>query len=295
MSHSHAHVPTTETKNIKLAFFLNFGFAILELIGGLLTNSLAVFSSGLHDLSDSGSLGLAWFLSKISTKSRDAFFTYGYKRFSVLSALITGLVLLGVSFFLYAEALRRILHPEHSNAQGMLIFGILAIVINGIAVLRLRTGKTLNERVAMWHLLDDVLGGTSVILISIIMQVWDIHILDPIFSILFSTYFLWNVIKNLKETVMIFLQGVPSSMNVGLLEEKIIGVPSVESVHDTHIWSLDGESHILSTHIVLKPDCSLQEATQAKCQVKAIAVETHIHHATVELEWQGEECHLRRC
>lgn len=293
MGHVHSH--HTESSNIKLAFFLNFGFALLQTVGGYFTNSLAISSSALHDLSDSGSLGIAWIMSKVSQKSRDKFFSYGYKRFSVLAALINGLILLGVSFFIYAEAFKRIIEPEHSNAQGMLFFGILAVVINSIAVLRLKKGKTLNERVAMLHLLDDVLGGASVIIISVIMQFWDIHILDPIFSILFSTYFLWNVLKNLKETIMIFLQGVPSSMNIGELEKKIASIPSVESVHDTHVWSLDGEKHVLSTHVVLEKKCTLSEAAKIKFKVKEFAEELSIHHATVEIEWQGENCEMEKC
>lgn len=162
MGLNHQH-DKKNTGNIRIAFFLNLCFTILEIIGGLWTNSIAILSDALHDLGDSFSLGLAWFLNKYSHRKADEKFSYGYRRFSLLAALINTIVLIIGSVFILSEAIPRLYNPQHSNAQGMVLFAIVGILINGIAVLKLKGGNSINIRVVMWHLLEDVLGWTGYI------------------------------------------------------------------------------------------------------------------------------------
>src|SRR5690606_7238014 len=145
-------------KNLKLAFFLNLGFTIFEIIGGFYVNSVAIISDALHDLGDSLSLGTAWYLQKKSHQGKDSRFSFGYKRFSLLGALINSLVLIGGSIFVIYQAVLRIIEPEASDAQGMIIFAIVGVAVNGFAAYKLSGGTSMNEKVVSWHLLEDVLG-----------------------------------------------------------------------------------------------------------------------------------------
>lgn len=289
-NHSHDHNIDLSQKNIKTAFFLNFGFTIAEVIGGILTNSMAITADALHDFGDSMSLGLSWYFAKLSGKKPTELFSYGYKRFSLLAALINGFILLLGSFFILSEAVPRIMNPEHSNAKGMLFFALFGVLVNGAAVWKLKSGRTMNERVVTWHLLEDVLGWVAVLIISVVMLITDIHILDPILSILITLYILWNVVKNLKKTVNLFLQGVPDAMSIENIEREIKGLDFVKGIHDIHVWSLDGENHILTAHIVVNSNLLKEDIVRLKVKVKNALEKLSIQHTTLEFEFDSEEC-----
>ena len=280
------HPPETNNarRNIRAAFFLNLVFTVAEIIGGFYTNSMAILADALHDLGDSLSLGLSWYFAKISDKKPSATFTYGYKRFSLLAALVNGIVLLGGSIFILAEAVPRLIHPEHANAQGMFVFALFGVAVNGAAVWRLKSGKTMNERVVALHLMEDVLGWVAVLIISVVMVFKDIPILDPILSVLITFYILWNVFGNLKKTVFLFLQSVPEEISVTAVEEELQKLPHIRQVHHTHVWSQDGEHNILTTHLILAEDLPWPQVNDLKEKARARLKELGIGHATIEVE-----------
>lgn len=214
MSHHHHHHVDTSTGKIKTAFFLNFVFTIIEIIGGLLTNSMAILSDALHDLGDSLSLGLAWFLQKFSKKGTSESFSFGYRRFSLLAALINSIVLIVGSVFIITEAVPRLFNPPEPHAGGMLAVAVLGIIINGAAVFRLRGGDSMNQKVLSWHLLEDVLGWAAVLFVSILMLFFDLPVLDPLASIGITIFILYNVIKNLVQTMKLFLEAVPADVDL---------------------------------------------------------------------------------
>lgn len=174
MGHNHSHNHTS-TKNIKIAFYLNLCFTILEIIGGIYVNSIAIISDAIHDLGDTISLGTAWYLDVKSKKKADKKFSFGYNRFSLLGALISSIILIAGSIYVINEAIGRILNPEHTDAQGMMIFAIIGVFVNGYAAWKLSSGKSMNEKVASWHLLEDVLGWVAVLVVAIILNFKDIH------------------------------------------------------------------------------------------------------------------------
>lgn len=292
MNKHHEHKDSA-VKNIKIAFFLNFFFTIIEIGGGLWTNSLAITTDALHDLGDSISLGLSWFLERYSRKKRDERYSYGYRRYSLLSALISSLLLIAGSVYILTEAIPRIFNPEQSNAQGMLFFAIGGIVINGIAVLRVRRGKSLNERIVALHLFEDVLGWVAVLIISIIMIYRDIFILDPILSIIITLYILYNVFVNLKKTFSIFLQSVPEGMEIRKIEEKILKIDKVANIHHTHIWSIDSLNNVLTAHVVISDDTTSRELVEIRKGIKKITESLGLEHSTIEIECESEFCRLR--
>ncbi|MBC74552.1 MAG: cation transporter [Halobacteriovoraceae bacterium] len=290
MGHNHSH--DTAEKNIKIAFFLNVGFTILEFIGGYFVNSVAIISDALHDLGDSFSLGVAWYLGKKSKKEASETFSFGYTRFSLLGALVNSLVLIGGSIYVISEAIGRILEPEHSDAGGMILFAILGVAVNGYASWKVSKGKSLNERVVSWHLLEDVLGWTAILIVAIILKFKDIHYLDPALALFITAYILWNVVKRLKETLSIFLQGVPEDFSIEGMEQKLIGIQNIEEVHHTHIWSLDGEHHVLTTHLVLSNIHNFNEFLEVKKEVKKLLSGYKFKHSTVETEFDSKTCSM---
>ncbi|RSL35284.1 cation transporter [Salibacterium salarium] len=294
MSHDHHHHHHSHG-NIKTAFFLNFGFTIIELIGGILTNSVAIISDAIHDLGDSLSLGTSWFLQKKSEQKSNDTFTFGYKRFSLLGALINSLVLIAGSLFVLSEAVPRLWNPESPHAGGMLAMSLLGIAVNGAAVLKLKSGKTMNEKVVSWHLLEDVLGWVAVFIVSVVMMFWDFAILDPLLSVLITIYILFNVLKNLKKTLFIFLDGVPEEVDAMKIEQSIQQIENVEDTHHTHIWSLDGEQHVLSTHVVLCENISKEEIMKVKTAIKEALQRYSLEHITIETEFSSDDCSLTTC
>jgi len=291
MSQNHSnHDHHTGGENIKVAFFLNLSFTILEIIGGLWTNSMAILSDALHDLGDSLSLGVSWFLQNYSKKGPDYKFSFGYSRFSLLGALLNSIVLLGGSVLILSRALPRIINPEPVNAKGMIVFAVLGIIVNGAAVLRLKKGTSLNEEVVSWHLLEDVLGWVAVLIGSIILLYKDIPRIDPILSIGITIYILYNVVKNLKKVLRVFLQAVTENISIEEIENEIQEKTEALSSHHTHIWTIEGERNMLSTHVVIPDSYKTKDIIDLKIKIRKILAGKDIEHVTIEIEFESEEC-----
>lgn len=287
---SHAGHEHGASGNLKVAFLLNLVFTALEIAGGLWTNSIAILSDALHDGSDSFSLGLAWYLQKLAGKRPDAKFTYGYRRLSSLGALITSLVLIAGLAFIGWNAIQRLRQPEEVKAPGMLAIAVAGILLNGAAAWKLRGGHSLNEKVVSWHLLEDTLGWGAVLLGSAVMMVWHLPVIDPVLALLISAFVLWNVFRNLKKVVLIFLQSAPVGFDAEAFDRKLGSIPGVVESHHTHTWTLDGESHVFSTHLVLRQGSGREEIVAAKRRVHELLREQHFEHITVEVELEDETC-----
>lgn len=281
MSHNHSHGNSgnSSTKNILTAFFLNLFFAIIELIGGLITNSVAILSDAVHDFGDCISLGISFQLQKKSNKGSDNNYSYGYKRFSLLGSVFLSGVLFVGSIFVLVEAIKRLFSPQAVNAQGMLWLAILGIIINGAAALSVKRGNTLNERAVFLHIMEDVLGWIGVLVISILMLFTSLPILDPLLSIGITFWVLFNVYKNLRDTFKILLQAIPEDLNIEELTQKLNQLDNVISIHDLHVWTQDGNSHVMTLHIVSDNNQSL-----IKEKIRAIAQTYKIDHVTIEFE-----------
>ena len=275
-------------KNIITAFALNLSFAVIELIGGLLTNSVAILSDALHDFGDSLSLGVAYYLQKKSEKKGDKFYSYGYKRFSLLGSIFISVVLLVSSVFIVEESIRRIITPQETNAQGMFILAILGIIVNGAAVLRMHKGKSHNERAVTLHMMEDLLGWLAVLAASFIMIFIDVPVIDPILSIAITVWVLFNVYRNLKETFRIMLQEVPKDIDINKIEKELLKIDGVKSIHDLHIWTLDGEKHIMTVHIVSGLPLDSETVKRLKYEARKSILELNINHITVEIEGENE-------
>lgn len=240
-------------KSMGVAFFLNLSFTIIEIIGGILTGSIAIISDAIHDLGDSISLGMSWYLERKASRKPSDKYTFGYKRLSLMGSLLNAAVLIFGSLYVLIEAGKRLFEPVSPNSQGMFWLAILGIAVNGYAAYRIKKGESgMNQKMLSWHLLEDLLGWIAVLVVSIIMQFKEIPILDPLLSIGITLFVLYHVIKNLKKTLIILMDAVPQEVNLKDMKDQFLNLEYVMDIHNLHYWSLDGKSSAFSTHLIVQ-------------------------------------------
>jgi len=278
--------------NIGLAFGLNLGFALFEFIGGLWINSMAVISDALHDFGDSLSLGFVWYFKRLARRQEDSRFTYGYQRYTLLGAMVNMVVLIVGSLIVLSRAIPRLLNPAKPNATGMLIFAIVGILVNGLVVYRMRGQRSLTDQTVTWHMMEDVLGWSTVLIVSLVLKFTHWYFLDPLLSILIMVFILYKVIGNFRKAMVVFLQSAPENIDNDEINQRLAQFGKVKSVHHTHIWSLDGEHNVLTTHVIVEPDTTKAEVQSIKNQIKTLAQAYHCEHLTVEIEYEGIDCSM---
>ena len=288
--HNHDHSKDMPSNRLGWAFLLNFVFTIIEFIGGFLTNSTAILADAVHDLGDSLSLGLAWVLNKLGKKQANQHFTYGYKRLNLAGAFINAVVLIAGSAWVLVEAIPRLWNPQMPIADGMIALAVVGITVNGFAAYKLSEGKTLNERVINWHLLEDVLGWVTVLIVGIVLLFVDWPILDPLLSIGFTLFILVNVLRNLWATLKLFIQATPDKETYRQVADTLLELPHVADLHHLHFWSLDGEEHVLTVHLVLSKNLDIEARSDLKQRIDDVLAPYALSHTTVELEDPDEAC-----
>lgn len=288
-SHRHEH---GDTKALRTVFLLNISFTLLEILGGYWTNSVAIISDAVHDLGDSLAIGAAYFLGRVALKKADTQYSYGYSRYNVLGAVINSIVLFIGSVFVLREAVLRLIQPEQTDAPGMVFLAVLGIAVNGYAAYTLQKGSSsVNARVVRLHLMEDVLGWVAVLVGAVVMWFVDVPRLDPILSIAITVYILVGVVKRLRETALVLLQRVPKGVDLKVLEAELSRIPGVLSLHETHTWSLDGETHVFSTHLVVDQGISIDEVKRIKLASREVLRGYPFSSHTVEVEFKGMEDH----
>jgi len=286
--HHHDHNPSAA--NILLAFILNLAFSIFELMGGLLTGSVAILSDAVHDLGDAASLGLSFFLEKKSRKQPDDTHTYGYLRYSVLGGLITTVILLAGSVSVIVNAVLRAIAPAEINYDGMILFAVVGTLVNLAGAMLTRHGESLNQRAVNLHLLEDVLGWAVVLAGAVVMRFTDWVILDPLMSIGVAVFILVHALGNLREVMDLFLEKTPRDIQISEMRTRLTALDGVEDVHHIHVRSLDGGRHYATLHVVADG-----EAHAVKESVRSELLALGIVHATIELETAEEACMAKEC
>lgn len=292
--HDHSHDDDASSRRIGLVFFLNLGFTVIEFVGGLLTNSTAIMADAVHDLGDSLSIGSAWLLAHWGRRTADNEFTYGYRRLTLFGAFLNSVVLIAGSLWVLKEAIPRLTDPVMPVAEGMFALAILGVTVNGVAAYRLSAGTTLNERVLNWHLLEDVLGWVAVLVVSIVLQFAEWPILDPLLSVGFTLFILFNVIRNLRATGKLFLQAVPDRELHDQIRSTLLSIDGIRDVHHQHLWSLDGEHHVLTAHVVVDGNFIANNYAAVKEATTEALAKYGLAHTTIEIELTEELCRDQR-
>ena len=279
-------------RNILIAFLLNLGFSVFEFFGGIFTGSVAIISDAVHDLGDAASIGISYFLEKKSQKQPDATHTYGYARYSVVGGMVTTLILLCGSVLVTVNAIERIFNPTDIHYDGMLVFAVVGVIVNLCAALFTRHGDSLNQKAVNLHMLEDVLGWVVVLVGAIVMRLTDFAIIDPLMSIGVAIFIFVGAIKNLGEVLELFLEKTPHGVCVDELREHLTGLEGVRNVHHLHVWSMDGQSHYATLHLVVADGHEVHALKEA---VRQELREHGIGHVTIESEAEGECCPATEC
>ena len=264
-----------------LAFFLNLTYAIVEFIAGGVFGSSAVLADSVHDLGDAITIGISAFLETISNREEDNRYTLGYKRFSLLGALVTSIILMIGSVLVILENIAKIFHPQPVNDEGILWLGIIAITINIVSSLVVGKGKTKNESILTLHFLEDTLGWVAVILMAIVLRFTDWYILDSLLSLVISIFILTKALPRFWSALKIFLEAVPEGAEAGNLEKDLETLTNVKSVNQLSIWSMDGLENNAIIHICIKDWEKIMETKEA---VRQFLEERGVQNITIEVD-----------
>ena len=264
-----------------VAFFLNLSYAIVEFIAGGIFGSSAVLADSVHDLGDAIAIGISAFLETISNREEDRQYTLGYKRFSLLGALVTAVILITGSILVILENITKLFNPQPVNDEGILWLGVIAVSINVLASLVVRKGKTKNESILSLHFLEDTLGWLAVILMAIILRFTDWYILDPLLSLVISIFILTKAIPRFWSALKIFLDVVPEGVETGDLEKDLEALINVKSVNQLSIWSMDGLENNAIIHLCVE---DWEQMIATKNQVRQLLEERGIQNITIEVD-----------
>ena len=264
-----------------LAFFLNLTYAIVEFIAGGVFGSSAVLADSVHDLGDAIAIGISAFLETISNREEDNQYTLGYKRFSLLGALVTAIILMTGSVLVILENVTKILNPQPVNDEGILWLGIIAITINVLASLVVGKGKTKNESILSLHFLEDTLGWLAVILMAIVLRFTNWYILDPLLSLVISFFILSKALPRFWSTVKIFLDAVPEGIDIKQVKSGLERLDNVASLNQLNLWTMDGLEKNAIVHLCLE---DWEQMTETKNQVRQLLEERGVQNITIEVD-----------
>ena len=264
-----------------VAFFLNLSYAIVEFIAGGIFGSSAVLADSIHDLGDAIAIGISAFLETISNREEDRQYTLGYKRFSLLGALVTAVILITGSILVILENITKLLNPQPVNDEGVLWLGIIAVSINVLASLVVRKGKTKNESILSLHFLEDTLGWLAVILMAIILRFTDWYILDPLLSLVISIFILTKAIPRFWSALKIFLDAVPEGVDIKQVKNNLEQLDHVASVNQLNLWTLDGLEKNAIVHVCLE---EIEHIEYCKESIRNLLKDYGFQNVTIEVD-----------
>jgi cobalt-zinc-cadmium efflux system protein len=285
----HHHDKTTVSGGRLLAAtVLNLVISIAEIAGGILSNSLSLISDAMHNLTDGLAIFIAWIANKISQRPSNLKRTFGYKRIEILAAMLNAAVLVAVSFWLFYEAIGRIINPEPVEGGLMMLIASIGLLANLAAVIILRSDskKNINVKAAYLHLLGDTLTSVAVIAGGIIIYYFKIYWLDPVITIIIGLYILketWSIIKEANDILM---QGVPAGIDLEIIRTDLEQLPEIANIHHVHLWNLDDQVIHFECHVELKADFRLSETGKIQNRIEVLLHEKfRISHVTIQFEF----------
>lgn len=276
-----------------VAFFLNLSYAIVEFIAGGIFGSSAVLADSVHDLGDAIAIGISAFLESISNREEDSHYTLGYKRFSLLGAMITAVILMTGSVLVILENIAKIFHPQSVNDEGILWLGIIAIIINVLASLVIRKGQTKNESILSLHFLEDTLGWVAVILMAIVLRFTDWYILDPLLSLAISFFILSKALPRFWRTLKIFLDAVPEGVDIQKIKTDLAELDHVASINQLNLWTMDGLEKNAIVHVCLK---EMEHMETCKESIRIFLKDCGFQNITIEVDvdLESHQAHKRK-
>jgi len=284
-SHNHAH-HVRQGRSLIVSICLNLGFAVAELIFGLLANSLTLVANSIHDASDAVALTLSYFGFRLSERAPNRRRTFGYRKVRILTAFLNASALVALSVLVIRAAILRIAKPEPVQGPTLIFIAVVGLVVNGAAVLLLRRDReSLVIRAAMWHLLDDFLGFIAILVGGIIIRLTGSYVIDPILSIVVSGLVIWGTWSVFRESTSILIDSTPHDINFDTVRKFILDfAPEITGVHDLHIWTLGEDECALMAHLKVK-DADVSSFYPMLSRLEcALSDNFGLNHVTLELE-----------
>ncbi len=283
-------------KRIVSAIILNFMICLAEIIGGLLSGSLALLADALHNFSDGMAILISYLARKIGLRSPDLQMTFGYKRAEILAALLNSSVIIVISFSLFREAYFRFKEPSEITIPLMMVVGVFGFIADLVCVYLLHPEihQNLNMRSAYLHLLGDTFSSLGVIVAGIIIYFYHFYLIDPILTVIIALFILVQGYQVLKQSTLILMERVPANIKIDDIKKKIESIPQVHNLHHVHVWQIDENKILLESHITLKKDMKISEADQIRKKVAEILEnDFHIFHPNLQLEF--DYCNSQEC
>lgn len=284
--HNHREERQTQGKGLRFAFALTFIIMLAEIAGGLLSNSLALLSDAGHMFIDAFAVGLSFWAVKMAQKPATHAKTYGYHRLEILAAMSNGILLIGISLWLFSEAFGRFLHPAPVKSGMMLVIAVIGLVGNfiGVVFLSHSDSESLNARGALLHMLSDTFSSVGVIVGGVIMFFTGWYLVDPIISLLLNGMIMHNAVMLVVESGEILLEATPRGLVLSAIVEEVKKIDGVRDLHGLHIWTITSGLHALSGHLLLD-DQRISQANEISKKVEEmLAKQFKINHTTLQLE-----------
>ena len=284
----HQHANNLRGKKLLWVAILNFSITIVQIIGGVISNSLSLISDAVHNLGDSSAIFIAFLAGKRSQKKPDEQYTFGYKRVEILTALFNAVVLISISIFLFFEAYQRFLNPEPIKGKIMFIVASFGLLANLISVLVLQKDKdhNLNVKAAYLHLLGDTLSSVAVIVGGIAIWLFNSFWIDPIITVIVGVFIIYHTWGVLKQSLDILMQATPNNVNINAIKEEVEKLEEVQDIHHVHVWNLDDSQTHLEAHIHLKNNIDMKKMMEVKKEIEQLLKHHNIQHITLQIEYQ---------
>jgi len=286
--HNHLHDKNINNQKLLWATLLNFIITIVQIIGGLFSNSLALISDALHNLGDTFAVFIAYIANKISKRASNERKTFGYKRIEIIAAFINSGILVALSLYIFIEAIKRFYEPEIIKGQIMFIVAIIGLIANLISVLILKKDslKNINVRAAYIHLMGDMLSSIAVIIGGLLILYFKVFWIDPLITILIALYITYEAGKIFRESLNILMQGTPENLNLSTIKGHIEGFDEVSNIHHLHAWTLNDDQIHFECHVNLTKDYRISDLESLHAKISNVLSETYlINHLTIQFEF----------
>jgi len=282
----HLHREGLNGHNLLWVTLLNLSITVVQIVGGLISNSLSLLSDAIHNLGDSSAVFIAFVAGRVSRKKPDERRTFGYKRVEILAALLNAIVLISICIFLFYEAYKRFQNPEPIQGKLMMIVAVFGLLANLVSVLVLEKEKdhSLNVKAAYMHLLGDTLSSVAVIVGGVAIWIFDIYWVDPLITVLVGIYIVWHTWEIVQQTIDILMQSTPAGINLQELKVKVEKIDGIENIHHVHVWKLNDTQIHLEAHVNLVHDVTMTEMMAIQNDVENVLKNDFgIGHVTLQM------------
>ena len=283
---NHVKEQSKSKKTLWVTLILTLFFTIVEIVGGLLSNSLALLSDSAHMLSDVLALGLSMLAIYLATRKPNNKFTFGYLRFEILASFLNGLALAIIAIGIFIEGIKRIINPREVELQLMLTVAIIGLIVNIVLTIVLsrstKAENNLNVQSALWHFIGDLLNSVGVIISAILIYFTNFTIIDPIISIIIGVVIFTGGAKIIRASYLILMESVPEEFDLDSIREDIKRVEGVEDVHEMHLWTITSDHHSITAHVFLQKDTKPFSVISTISQL--LNDKYGLEHSTIQIE-----------